>query len=194
MRGFFAGTSFETRGFLWSHGSKQDLGTLGGNYTSPADIDEVGRIVGSSQPRGSTDSTDRSLPFLWQNGRMRRIGTLTTAHLIGPRGQIVGRVGWRVAVWREGKVTRLGAFGGPKSSAADINRRGWIVGTADTMRKDRYGGHLGRAFVWRNGRMIDLGTLGGPSSRASAINDDGWIVGWATTRIGAQHAVVWRPR
>ena len=73
------------------------------------------------------------------------------------------------------------------SSAADINRRGQIVGSSAPA-----SGH-GHAVLWQNGKIIDLGTLGGRDSGASAINDIGQVIGTSLTAKPARtHAFIWQ--
>jgi probable HAF family extracellular repeat protein len=94
-------------------------------------------------------------------------------------------------------ITDLGTLGGPSSEAVAINRRGEVVGNADTRTKDKDGYPISHAFLWRSGKMIDLGTLGGPTSEAVAINRGGEVVGNADTRTkdkegkAIAHAFLW---
>jgi probable HAF family extracellular repeat protein len=55
---------------LWEAGTAQDLGTLGGNDTVAADMNDAGQVVGSS------DTASGSHPFLWSQGKMQDLGTL----------------------------------------------------------------------------------------------------------------------
>jgi probable HAF family extracellular repeat protein len=80
-------------------------------------------------------------------------------------------------------IRDLGTAGGVASRAVDVNERGEVVGSLDTVRTrtDMPSHH---AFLWSHGRMRDLGTLplgGGGDipnvSEATAINDHRQIVG-----------------
>src|SRR5205823_5089247 len=84
-----------------------------------------------------------------------------------------------------GTMTSLGALdpSAPFGYGADINDRGWIVGSIDAA-----GGTAMHGFLWRDGKMTDLGTLGGRFSGATAINDRGQIVGRSETASGEWHA------
>jgi probable HAF family extracellular repeat protein len=48
-----------------------DLGTLGGSYSFPSDINDRGQIVGYS-----TTASDEIHGFVWQNSTMMDMGTL----------------------------------------------------------------------------------------------------------------------
>ena len=60
-------------GILWANGSRTALGDLGGGSTRPADIDNAGQVVGTSNT-----SVELGAPhaFLWQNGVMTDLGLL----------------------------------------------------------------------------------------------------------------------
>jgi probable HAF family extracellular repeat protein len=83
---------------------------------------------------------DISHAVLWENGRMRDLGTLPGAHAesgaeaINERGQVVG---WsstssgisRAWLWDKGKLLNLGTLPGrTESGATDINDLGQVVG------------------------------------------------------------------
>ena len=100
----------------------------------------------------------------------------------------------RAVVWKKGKITNLGTFGGTQSSAMAVNDLGQVVGGALNKVDDPLstGFVLGfgvlspgttqvRAFVWKNGVKRDLGTLGGPDAFAYAINRFGQIAGQSYT-------------
>ena len=118
--------------------------------------------------------------FLWQNGRMRDLGTLRRARAATRRRDQRPRPGRRrgrhsaadgtvrdqarvpVAEREDARPRHARADG--TSSAVAINERGQVVGSADHD-DDRQTAHpISHAFLWQNGKMRDLGTLGGPRS------------------------------
>ncbi len=74
--------------------------------------------------------------------------------------------------WMDGEIVPL-ATPGVRSSASAINKKGEIVGSAETV--DRV--DLQVATLWIGEELIFLGTLGGANSAALSINDRGQIVG-----------------
>jgi len=126
---------------------------------------------------------------VWENGKLRRLGTLggkeSDAVAINDRGKIVGQSPTKGSTWPEhgflwedGKMTDLG----PDNWPLAINNRGEII---------FWWGRTGS--VWRNGRFVTLGTLGGKWKDAVAINDGGQVVGRSSAKVarGTQgHAFV----
>lgn len=129
-----------------------DLGTLGGQRSVPIAINDRGQIIGRSET-GKNDQNGQPVwaPFLWQNGKLERIGPLnrfTEVAAINDVGQIIGSRqddngayhGW---LWQNGKLTGIGAF-----RPVAINDRGQIVGVIGDRR---------HALLWQKGRRTDLG-------------------------------------
>ena len=156
------GHGIPSEAFLWQHGTLTDLGTLGGAHTDVVLVGDSyelsyswkaprtlitnrGQIIGSSE----TSRGDRHA-FLWQDGRMRDLGTLpgrteSEAVALNNHGQLaansfnsyyrhelVDEGSFRAFVWQNGKATDLGTLGGQQSAAIDINDHGQIVGWATT--------------------------------------------------------------
>ena len=192
----------------------RDLGTLPGVQASEAvAINESGQVIGTYRRTvKAADGTPYGRAFLWENGRMRDLGTLggrqSQVVAINAKGQIVGwsetKAGSRHAfLWENGRMRDLGTLFGGFSEAVEINDQGQVVGLSDTKTKGgkiRHG--VRHAFLWRNGRMRDLGTLGGagivgpygpPGSKALAINEYGQVVGGSrTTKTDESHAFLWQ--
>ena len=151
-----------------------DLGTLAGRGTSFANgVNNRGQVVGVSSTRDGS-----SHAFLWQDGKMRDLGTLpgsrtgSRAAAINDRGQIAG-TSWgtnrwttHAVLWENGTVHDLGTLGGKWSYATAINNRGQVVGVSATNDGEWHG------FLWQNGRMRDIDDF-----RPSATNDRGQVVG-----------------
>jgi probable HAF family extracellular repeat protein len=182
--------------FMWQNGAFRDLGSLGGNSTSPSALNEAGQVVGHSYT-----SAGDAHAFLWENGVMRDLGTLgapfesgqvlSTATGINAAGQIVGvaptsadMIGSRRAfLWENGRMTRLASLNRVYSLATGIDNLGRVVG--------QFGAPNSKAFRWVEGVVRSLGTLGGTTSSASAISA-GKIVGWSYNASGNPRGFLWQ--
>lgn len=201
-------TDFVDRSFLWDGASVRDLGSLGGNGTLVAAVNNQGQVVGSSNV-----ATGDPHAFLWQNGAMADLGTLggatAKATAINNRGQVVGSSqtsggSMHAFLWENGQMRDLGTLPtGSRSAASAINQRGQVVGQSEIFSRGRMRTH---AVLWDGDRLVDLGTLfyadsGNQgfdieSSGAIDINDQGAIVGssavpWTRFRI-ADRAFLWQ--
>ena len=184
---------------LYTNGTMQDLGSLGGSYSQAFGINSSGEVVGSSR----SQLYGASYAFLYSNGTMQNLGTLggysSVAYGVNDAGQVVGQsglpgpaYGQHAFLYSNGVMTDLGSFGGD-SSAVGINASGEIVGWADTA-----GNASEHAFLYSNGSMIDLNNLIAPDSgwilgSAAAINDNGWIVGVGYNPSGQGDAFLLTP-
>ncbi len=89
----------ESRAVIWKDGELLDLGTFGGNDASASWMDDRGQVAGFalndiSDPfslfgfffNGSSNST-QTRAFLWENGKMKDLGTLGGPECPGVPGQ-----------------------------------------------------------------------------------------------------------
>jgi probable HAF family extracellular repeat protein len=183
--------------FVWTAGSLQDLGTLGGEVSGANSINDQGIVLGSSD---NAENNDR-LPVIVQDGQMRSLQSL-----------ISNPGGWNLAlethyVAADGRVWGLGMYG-PKYHIYEmtpetngmyrIRSRGVIEGSSvKVFGFNEYGRAAGRVvtadlqgggFFWNEHGMILLNDL---TSRAYAINNHGQIVGATTFDSPSVNAFLW---
>jgi len=135
-------------------------------------INDAGQIVGVSD----VDRDERHA-FLWQNGIMVDLGTMSSARDINNIGQVVGYGKNDAVLWQDGVMVELENA----SEAHAINDAGVVVGGYQN------------AWFWENGNVTELGTLGGTYSKATAINNNGQVVGESrySPDSSGEHAFLW---
>jgi probable HAF family extracellular repeat protein len=162
-----------------------DLGTLGGSFSVPRDINNNGRVVGVSE---RADGTQRA--FLYAGGIMSELGPTfggpnSDAYAINDAGQVAGEADTSFAdqygsplhqafLYAGGTMTNLFPSDHLASSARAINAGGQVAGLRDFQIRI---GVITHAFRYGGGVTDDLGTLGGSFSIAWGLNDAGDVVG-----------------
>lgn len=188
----------------WAKGKSQNLGSLGGQVTVPADLNERGQIVGAGETKRGTRQA-----FLWQHGRMTSLGPLGGIYLIddfrqiaiNERAQIVGlsdttRGKNHAFLWENGRICDLGNPGGEYLVEPHINNHGQVAVDSGSGPPSAHWPHTRwRSYVWQNDDWARLPTLATtPYVRqlgVDDINDRGQIVGSSITKTDHPHAVLW---
>ncbi len=141
---------------------------FGPENSSPAAIDNAGRIVGQVGGRA----------FLWDGGAIADLGTLgggsSAAFGISDNGFVTGGAdrldGSSHTFFYDGAIRDIGQLG-VASSGASVNRAGQVAGTWVDEAGENH------AFLYSAGVMRDIGNLGADSARATGINEAGDVVG-----------------
>jgi probable HAF family extracellular repeat protein len=205
----------------WKDGEIKDLGTLGGTSGQASQINNSGQITGfayNAIPDAFTPNGTQIRAFLWENGRMKDLGTVGGPDVLGghinERGQVAGlSLTNSIAnpstgiptqdpfLWsKDTGMIDLGSLGGVAGGPSALNNRGQVVGQSSDA-ADPAACFTGNdpdnclPFLWDDGKLINLNThtIGGIPLTANAINDAGEIVGTALfPNQMAPHAYLWK--
>jgi probable HAF family extracellular repeat protein len=193
-----------------------DLGTYEpGGMSYATGINNNGQVVGWYS---AGDTTTGTTAFIWQNGTMTSLGTMSgtssVATGINSIGQVVGYAkdasgAYQAFVWNGVSwQTLTSPSNGSNSAAYAINSAGLVGGTGQTTEVDAQGkSTVYNAALWSGttgnalSRLSDTpySVWGGPVSEVYSINDSGVAVGKSSIGgpdgddIGdpASHAVIW---
>ena len=181
----------QNRAFLYWHGRLQSIGTLGGDLSYGAGINEHGQLVGPSNVTagGSLHA------FLYTAGHLQDLGTsdgdASFATGINNRGAVAGVI--QDGLNRHGFIydgQMHAIIVDDYSFANGINDKNEVVGFSGTSLITDNGPVY--AFLWKNGKAKHLPSLGGDISEANAINNAGHIVGYSRfSDDGLDHAFLY---
>lgn len=208
--------------FLWRDAKPIDVGALAGLDTRAVAINARGQVVGVAERYGGSDTHNpaETLTFVWESGRMIKIGDspgMPSPPEINDRGQVVGETGGKskrhAFLWNNGQTTNLGKF-----SPVALNSRGQVLGwtgktvlwtngktrilgsSFDPWAMNGRGQVVGQsgpwprehAILWDKGKITDLHS--GPQSEPVAINDRGQVIieGFANSGEGLGRGLVWQ--
>jgi probable HAF family extracellular repeat protein len=186
--------SGEVHAFIYKDGMLQDLGTLGGHFSSATDINNAGQVVGTAELAGLFSPQHAFLSDGVPGHPLTDLGTLggafSQATAINDAGQVVGTAqtadgNLHAFLYQSGVgMTDLGTLiGDPAFSIAnDINNSGQIVGKSTYSLHPGPSGWTGsHAFLFDQKTLHDLNDLvelptGWILTEALAINNLGQIV------------------
>lgn len=182
-------------GCLWQNGTRTEMPTLGGWYSSVGTIDDAGRIWGSATVAGrERPGFPVTHGCLWDGHTLTDLDADPRFHGTQavhqtPSGAIyavspVQPVDRARHLWlfpnglRPGPHKDLGKIGGPLLDAHAINDRGTVIGQWNTGQTHN-GGVVRQAFIWHIGdkRWTDLGTFGDRGSQVVALNNSDQVIG-----------------
>ncbi len=158
IAGGYITSSNQLHAFVFSNGALNDLGTLGGGWSSAYGINSSGQVAGTSLTGNSVFHA-----FFATANTISDIGTLGGKNSYGmalnDSGFIVGNsqiaAGFTHAFeWSGSRMTDLGTLGGSQSYAYGINDAGTVVGSSWLS-----GDQTEHGFVYSDGVLTDLNTL-----------------------------------
>lgn len=170
-----------------------NLGTLGGHWSFPAAINDLGHVAGTARAASGS-----SYPFLWNHtSGMQAFDLIDTGGANGIDGddQVVGEdtSSQHAFLWTQSTgMQDLGTLGGCCSDAFAISERSQVVGWSETANG------TGEAFSWTQSagmRPLSNGNGRFNLTLAYAVNKNGFIAGAGDVVSSAltQHALMWAP-
>jgi len=207
---FFIQAATQVHAFLWD-GALHDLHTLGtGTDSVGFYINDKGRVAGQSFTDTKVNESSglpTMHPFLWENGRMKDLGTLggtlvTTLGALNGNGKVVGSMTLKgdlqgapdgytrhPFLWDGHSLKDLGTLGGTSADAEWLNDDGVVVGASWNAGDQAY-----QPFVWKEGVMTGLTPLNGMCcGNAIGVNSRGVVVGNSFNFVGGFGAFLWVP-
>lgn len=189
----------------------QDIGTLGGDWSTAVSINDLGDVVGMTETATAglrpfliepLDANADGFPDTWfkdanadgVNDLMQDLSTLGGGQILNVRaindarqiaGVLMDATGAAHAfLWDGTALNDLGTLGGSSSSPAAMNNFGDVVGTSVTSLE------VDRAFAYIGGAMVNLGFQGYPQG----VNGQGATVGYAySPEVSHMWAFLWTP-
>jgi probable HAF family extracellular repeat protein len=202
---------------IWKNGQIINLGTFGGSFSLPNDINSRGDAAGGAENTipdpfdfgGNTlglPSPTQWHATLWQHGTLRDLGTLgdgldSFALFVNEPGQAAGFsfidsiVNPETVIptvdpffWENGQMVDLGTLGGVFGTVSGLNNMGQVIGVSDLA-----GDLTQHPFSWYRGVLTDIGTFGGDNGSATWVSDNGEVVGGADLPGSQTHrAYLWK--
>lgn len=183
--------------YFYSGGQFQNLGALGGPYTSTNAINDYGRVVGSSDLAGRGSSTPlpripMSLTPSFSQINCNRPSIKSKGQLEG-NAIAAGRSGgntYHAFLWTPTKgMVDLGTLYGGDSVGTGINNAEEVIGLSDSTTNPPF---FVQGFYWSAATgMIEAGGASGVVTNPIAINDAGQVVGAAVDGLGPNYAFLW---
>lgn len=186
-----------TQASVFSNGSVQTLGTLGGQNSYGYGINAAGQVVGVSDT--ATPNVQHGF-VTGAGGALIDIGPVndgsySAANAINDLGAVTGYAeisaagDYRAYIYTSGGMQILDTLGGSFAQGYAINNAGMVAGYSGIANDAE-----SHAFLYANGLLVDIGDLGGDDSYATGINAAGDVVGasnFMAGGVGGYHAFLY---